>query len=127
MRSRRSRGWLRVMSLGLATVSVLGGPLQAQRGGRGGPPAPVSPRNAAPVDLTGQWVSLITEEWRQRQFTGASCRLPSVRELFPANVCHHLLGADLAKEVFRHELLPWTPMGDVISDAPISSTLGSLF
>jgi hypothetical protein len=71
MRSRRSRGWLRVMSLGLATVSVLGGPLQAQRGGRGGPPAPVSPRNAAPMDLTGQWVSLITEEWRQRQFTGA--------------------------------------------------------
>jgi hypothetical protein len=40
----------------------------AQRG-RGGPPAPPSPRAAAPVDLTGQWVSLITEDWRYRQFT----------------------------------------------------------
>lgn len=44
-------------------------PVSAQRGGRGGPPP--SPRVAAPVDLSGQWVSLITEEWRQRQFTGA--------------------------------------------------------
>ena len=48
---------------------LLFSPVSAQRGGRGGPP---SPRGAAPVDLTGQWVSLITEEWRQRQFTGVN-------------------------------------------------------
>lgn len=42
---------------------------QAQRGGRGGPPTPATPRSTAPIDLTGQWVSLITEDWRYRQFT----------------------------------------------------------
>jgi len=53
-----------------ALMTALAVPMNAQRG-RGGPPAPPAPRTAAPVDLTGQWVSLITEEWRQRQFTGA--------------------------------------------------------
>ena len=38
----------------------------AQRGRGGGPPP--SPRTAALADLTGQWVSLITEDWRYRQF-----------------------------------------------------------
>ncbi len=28
-----------------------------------------TPRASAPFDLTGQWVSLITEDWRHRQFT----------------------------------------------------------
>jgi hypothetical protein len=40
--------------------------VEAQRG-RGGPPP--APRAQAPFDLTGQWVSLITEDWRYRQFT----------------------------------------------------------
>ena len=42
---------------------------EAQRGGRGAPPAPPTARAAAPFDITGQWVSLITEDWRHRQFT----------------------------------------------------------
>ena len=50
------------------TVVTFHASADAQRG-RGGPPAPPSPRGAAPVDLTGQWVSLITEDWRYRQFT----------------------------------------------------------
>lgn len=35
------------------------------------PPAapPRSPREAAPVDLTGQWVSVISEDWRWRMVT----------------------------------------------------------
>ena len=33
----------------------------------GGPPA--SPRAAAPIDLTGWWVSVITEDWRWRMVT----------------------------------------------------------
>jgi hypothetical protein len=38
--------------------------------GRGGPPAPPSPpRTAALVDLTGYWVSLVTEDWRYRMVT----------------------------------------------------------
>ena len=37
---------------------------------RGGPPQPpASPRAAAPVDLTGSWVSLVTEDWRFRIVT----------------------------------------------------------
>jgi hypothetical protein len=51
------------------TVSALS--LHAQgRGGRGGaPPAPVSPREAALVDLTGYWVAVVTEDWRFRMVT----------------------------------------------------------
>jgi hypothetical protein len=36
----------------------------------GGPPQPPqSPRAAAPIDLTGWWVSVITEDWRWRMVT----------------------------------------------------------
>ena len=42
--------------------------LAAQRGGgRGGPPP--TGRAAAPVDLTGYWVSVVTEDWRFRMVT----------------------------------------------------------
>ena len=42
----------------------------AQPPGRGGPPAPPkSPRDGAPVDLTGYWVSVVTEDWRWRMVT----------------------------------------------------------
>ncbi len=37
------------------------------RGGRGGPP-PVA-QQAAPIDLTGYWVSIINEDWRWRMMT----------------------------------------------------------
>jgi hypothetical protein len=37
------------------------------RGGRGGPPP--TARAQAPMDLTGQWVSVITEDWRWRMTT----------------------------------------------------------
>src|SRR5262245_52132022 len=42
--------------------------LHAQgRGGPGGPPP--NARAAAPFDLTGYWVSVITEDWRYRMVT----------------------------------------------------------
>lgn len=41
----------------------------AQRGGRQPPQAPATPRAGARIDITGYWVSLITEDWRYRQFT----------------------------------------------------------
>ena len=42
----------------------------AQRGG--GPPQPArTPREAAPVDLTGTWVSVISEDWQWRMQTPA--------------------------------------------------------
>jgi hypothetical protein len=44
---------------------------QGQRGrGRGGPAAPAGPaRQTAPVDLTGNWVSVVTEDWQWRMMT----------------------------------------------------------
>ena len=47
---------------------------------RGGPPAPPrSPRDGAPIDLTGNWVSLVAEDWRWRMVTplkGDSASIP---------------------------------------------------
>jgi len=55
-----------------ALVALAIAALSAQ--GRGGaPPAgpPPTPRAAALFDITGYWVSLVTEDWRYRQFTPA--------------------------------------------------------
>src|SRR5688572_982215 len=46
------------------------GPPPGGRGGRGAQP-PRSPRAAAPVDFTGYWVSVVTEDWRWRMVTPA--------------------------------------------------------
>ena len=42
--------------------------LHAQRGA-GAAASPPSPRAAAPIDLTGYWESLVTEDWRWRMVT----------------------------------------------------------
>jgi hypothetical protein len=42
---------------------------QGRGGGRGGPP--MAPKAAAPIDLTGYWVSVVTEDWRYRMVTPA--------------------------------------------------------
>ena len=48
----------------------------AQRGGgRGG--APPTPKASAPVDLTGYWVSVVTEDWRYRMIMPATGDHPS--------------------------------------------------
>ncbi len=39
------------------------------RGGGGGAAAPQNAKAAAPIDLTGYWVSVITEDWRYRMVT----------------------------------------------------------
>jgi hypothetical protein len=54
----------------LAVVFLLVPPLAAQAppGGRGGAPPP-TPREAAAVDLTGYWVSVIVEDWKWRMVT----------------------------------------------------------
>ncbi|HXD74709.1 MAG TPA: hypothetical protein VN628_13265 [Vicinamibacterales bacterium] len=51
--------------------------LSAQRGAP--PEPPKTPKAAAPVDLTGYWVSLVTEDWRWRMVTplkGDSASVP---------------------------------------------------
>jgi hypothetical protein len=61
----------------VAAVSVPVG-LNAQRGNRGGQAAAGPAKAAAPVDLTGYWVSVVTEDWRYRMVTPARGDHPSV-------------------------------------------------
>ena len=59
------------LALTLCVAFALSGSMAAQapqgRGGRGGPPP--TPRAAAPVDFTGNWVSIVSEDWRWRMIT----------------------------------------------------------
>ena len=55
------------MALVASAVLLVPAGLRAQRGGRGGPPP--TARAAAAVDLTGYWVSVITEDWKFRMVT----------------------------------------------------------
>jgi hypothetical protein len=59
-----------VYLVAVAVGAWLAPTLEAQRG-RGGQPAgpPPIPRAAAPIDLTGYWVALITDDWRWRMVT----------------------------------------------------------
>src|SRR4051812_15724544 len=62
-------GFLSRTLVAASIASALTLPIAAQgrQGGRqGGAPAP---RAAAPIDLTGTWVSLVTEDWRWRMMT----------------------------------------------------------
>src|SRR5213593_5069602 len=57
-----SAGLLLLVLMPLAAV-------YAQRGGRGEGGPPPTPKAVAPIDLTGTWVPLITEDWRVRMVT----------------------------------------------------------
>lgn len=57
--------WWSLLALSLAAS------LAAQRG-------PQAAKDAAPVDLTGAWVSIVTEDWRYRMVTPARGDHPSV-------------------------------------------------
>jgi hypothetical protein len=56
----------------LVAIVVLSMPIVGAGQGRGGgPPAgpPPTPQAAAPIDLTGTWVSIVNEDWRWRMVT----------------------------------------------------------
>ena len=70
----------RLVAVAVVPCALFLAPLAAHAQGRqggaapgGGPGAPAGPpptaRSAAPVDLTGQWVSVVTEDWRWRMVT----------------------------------------------------------
>jgi hypothetical protein len=63
----------RVVGLGIALVANLGFVGAAWAQSRQAPPAgpPPSARAAAPIDVTGHWVSLITDDWVYRMITPA--------------------------------------------------------
>src|ERR1700680_3365435 len=52
-------------------------PVSLYAQGRGGQ-APASAQAAAPVDLTGDWVSIVTEDWRYRMVTPGKRDYPSI-------------------------------------------------
>ncbi len=61
----------------VAAFSVASAGLYGQ--GRGGAPqAPQAPKAAAPIDLTGYWVAVVTEDWRYRMVTPAKGDYASV-------------------------------------------------
>ena len=59
---------MRVFLVVVACVLASAVTMHAQRGGRG-PAAPVAAREAAALDLTGYWVSVVFEDWRLRMIT----------------------------------------------------------
>ncbi len=64
-------------------LALAGNQTFAQQGrggrGRGGPPpAPLTPKQMAPEDVTGYWVSVVTEDWRYRMVTPAKGDFQSV-------------------------------------------------
>jgi hypothetical protein len=65
----RAFGILHFGLFGLVLAAILGRPAFAAAQNRGEPPP--TPKAAAPIDLTGYWVSLVTEDWRYRMVTPA--------------------------------------------------------
>jgi hypothetical protein len=51
------------------TLALLGPALVAQRGRGAAPAPPPTPQAAAPIDISGYWVSVVTEDWRWRMVT----------------------------------------------------------
>ncbi|HEY2383208.1 MAG TPA: hypothetical protein VGK48_18695 [Terriglobia bacterium] len=96
----------RKLTLVITVALAITGSLYAQRGGggggrgggnRGGAAQPA--QAAAPVDITGYWVALVTEDWRWRMITPKKGDFPSI-PLNPA-------GRDLANA--------WDPAKDEAS------------
>src|SRR5438874_302857 len=71
MASWKSRCVVRpTLVVGSIVASVLSmGTLYAQGRGRGPAGPPPTPKAAAPIDLAGYWVSIVTEDWRWRMVT----------------------------------------------------------
>ncbi len=62
----------------IAAMLMLAAPVRVAAQGRGGGGPPRSAKDAAPIDLTGYWVALITEDWRYRMMTPAPGDFPNV-------------------------------------------------
>jgi hypothetical protein len=58
----------RTTLVALLAAASFSATLHGQRGGPPGAPPP-APKAAAPIDLTGYWVAVVTEDWRYRMVT----------------------------------------------------------
>jgi hypothetical protein len=63
----------------LLIAALLSVPLSAFAQGRGAPPR--TPKDAAPIDMTGYWVSIVTEDWRFRMITPPKGDYPDITPL----------------------------------------------
>ena len=86
---------LKPTSLALALAIALGAQGQAIAQARGPqatatPSTPASARKIAPLDLSGYWVAVVTEDWRYRMITPDKGDFPGV----PLNAA----GRDLANK-----------------------------
>ena len=68
--SRAQLMLLALVAVGLAGPVTVRAQRQGGRGGRASTAAPAA-RESAPIDLTGYWVSVVTEDWRYRMVTPA--------------------------------------------------------
>jgi hypothetical protein len=66
MKQQSACGMSAALSFGLIVVGLQTAVATAQPPG---PPPQRSAREAAPIDLTGQWVAIVTEDWRFRMVT----------------------------------------------------------
>src|SRR5262244_1001687 len=68
-----SRACIKAHRVHTLALVLLVSPALAKAQGRGRGPAgpPPTPKAAAPVDLTGYWVSIVTQDWRWRMVTPA--------------------------------------------------------
>ena len=72
-RNREASRTLKKLTLFMVGLLIAQAGLYAQgRGGRGGAQQPQNAKAAALIDLTGYWVSVITEDWRYRMVTPAN-------------------------------------------------------
>jgi len=58
-----------MLGMAAALAGVLGATVATPASGQQAPPAPTTARQSALLDLTGQWVSVVTEDWRWRMMT----------------------------------------------------------
>jgi hypothetical protein len=72
-----------ITTLALAVVILATGSSVSAQRGRGAGPAqpPQTPQAAAPIDLTGYWVSIVNEDWRWRMVTPPKGDYASVANL----------------------------------------------
>jgi hypothetical protein len=68
------------VSIGAGAMALALGTIVFAQGGRGQAPggAASTPRAVAPIELTGTWVSVVTEDWRWRMVTPPKGDYPSV-------------------------------------------------
>jgi len=79
MKSTFSKGCVALLA-GVAILLTVRVGADAQ--GRGGPPR--SPKDYAPIDVTGYWVSVVTEDWRFRMVVPPKGDFPDVTTINPA-------------------------------------------